>query len=420
VPRWREWLWKIPLYFALAGAVGGISFVWWQHDDMVREQYELRLIDTQPHVGATFDRHEPGERGSSGRAWVSVKGESKELMDLVGVALLEPGQSITVVENPGASWLVVPVYARDDLAAQFRLYPRMLDDTEMWAYQLTIPVTWMAGGMLGAVSVALIALQEWLRSGTPSGNLKGSASPNDHARGASADGRATLGTGRSTSRGVISLGFAAVVGFLVAVKAGSANPWGMTAAAVWIVTLVASGINYLMPRQNLVVSKATNLGYLIGFLVLVGWTQARPEDLASSRSPTAASVRITGLVLGAVVLVAVGLSLQRRLRARAVSRPSVATAMGRPTFISARTGYDPADVDDLLAQIAALPDTPEGRDEARTRIEAAKFHLSKGPGYEPLQVDQYLEQLVERYAEVSDHPHPRPLPEAPPGTSHLG
>jgi DivIVA domain-containing protein len=345
-----------------------------------------------------------------------VKGESKELMELWGVALLEPGQSITVVENPGASWLVVPVYARENLAGLFRLYPRMLDDKEMWEYQLTMPLTWMAGGIFGAAMVALLAFHNWLWNRPPWVRLTASEPADSQSRGSTADERTIQGTGRKMRLGVISLGFAAVVGFLVAFNAGSANPWGMTAAAVGIVTLTASGINYLMRRPNPVVTKATNLGFLIGCLIVVGWTQARPDDLVGTRMPTAASVRITGLVLGALVLAAAGWSVLRRLRARTLGQPGPMPSTGRATFTVTKRGYDTADVDYLLAGVAALPDTPEGRHQGRTRIEATRFHLSRGSGYAPRQVDQYLDQLIEEYAEASEHPHPESLPEAPSGT----
>jgi len=386
----RTWLWKAPLYLGLATLLCAIAFVWWQHGSSMREQRELYLIDTEPQVAATFVRYESGERGSESHGWVLVGGVEKELSNLWGVALLEPDQVITVVVDPAAWEFVVPVYVRGDLAEEFRLYPRILDEQEMFWYQLGRPLTWMAGGMFGMGIVGLVWFREWF-----SGFLRRSpgASPAERAR------EVTSGEGRSRSvrLGVAALSFAAAVVALVAFNITRLNLWGVTAAVVWFVTLIAMGVDYLSRRRNPALTAATQIGYLIGGVILVGWSQARPEDLISTRLPMASSVRTSGVVFGILILASVWWSLARRRQARNRTSPRAthAPAGVQPAeFQMTRRGYDTTDVDGLLARLTALPDTAAGRSDRKALVRGARFHLSRGLGYSPNQVDQYIDQLA--------------------------
>ncbi|MBU4056212.1 MAG: hypothetical protein KKA41_17795 [Proteobacteria bacterium] len=401
---------------------GGMLFAWWQHDTMMRQQYELQLIDTEPHIVATFDRYDPGGRGETSRAWVYADGELKELTELWGVANLNPGQSLLVVISRTWPESVVPVYAREELARYLSLYPRILSEEEMFGYQLTMPLTWRAGGIVG-VAVAVFAVlfdRSWNRrlavSPTPS------VYADDQQPGWAAGEAVSQGSRRRPGLGLGSLALAAFVVFAVVatVNADVANPWGLTAAAVWFVVLTSTGINNLLRRPSQAVTKATNIGFMIGCLIVMGWALALPEGFVGSRMPTVDAVRLGGLAAGALGIL-VGWPVLTRLRARSMRQPGIlpSTAILPPTASPAafkftrRNGYDTADVDRLLARIAALPETPEGRNEALALLKKTRFHLAKGHGYEPRRIDQHIDQLTAKYAGELDSPQLDPPPEEP-------
>jgi DivIVA domain-containing protein len=83
----------------------------------------------------------------------------------------------------------------------------------------------------------------------------------------------------------------------------------------------------------------------------------------------------------------------RRLGARAAE--SADAPSGELAFhIARRNGYNTEDVDTFIAQLEAIPDTPEGRQAASELITNARFHLARRNGYEPSEVDDYVDRKL--------------------------
>ena len=211
-----------------------------------------------------------------------------------------------------------------------------------------------------------------------------------------ADSRHDAGDGRNYRAGVSALVLAAGVVFLILMNQDHLSPWGITAAVVWLVTLFTLSLNSLSRIRNRVLTTAAQVGALIGGFVLFGWSQASPHDLIGSRMPDELSVRMRGWWFGLLLLLSLGWSVRRWIRDRRSIRAGLVPARP-PGFAKTKPGYATRDVDEFLARIVALPDTAEGRIEARARIEGVEFQLSRGYGYNPHQVAQHLERLVQRY-----------------------
>lgn len=72
-----------------------------------------------------------------------------------------------------------------------------------------------------------------------------------------------------------------------------------------------------------------------------------------------------------------------------------------------RHGYDAGDVDALFERVYALAADPSGRAEALALIRAARFHLERNGGYEPLFVDDRVDAIADALASGRELP-PRP------------
>ncbi|MDQ7991701.1 MAG: hypothetical protein AAGC63_14950 [Propionicimonas sp.] len=386
-PRWWAWLWKAPLCVVAAGLLTVGGFVWMGHEDSMREQYELYLIDTEPHVMAVFDSLEEGYRGRVEHAWVRLQwaDEYKELSQHFGVGKLVPGEYLMVVVDPEWTDLAVQVYAREYLAEKFTRYPEMLDEQEMVAYQLSRPLTWGVGFGLGSFALIVVAARDWLFSRVPKREL-GNTSGRGHRR----MGIAGRADGREIPLGVIALVGAGIVGWLSFVFCDHHTIWSAAAAACWITSLSSMGIFFLRRDRSPVLSSVTQYGVLVSSLVLVVWFQVRPEDLVGERLPSVEAVRFASGIFGVAVIAGFVVLIRKN---RALKRVAANPGAG-PRFRLTRRGYDPAGVDALLIEIAALPDTPDGDRAKRDLIAKAQFHLARESGYNPVEVDDHLDKLM--------------------------
>lgn len=109
-------------------------------------------------------------------------------------------------------------------------------------------------------------------------------------------------------------------------------------------------------------------------------------------------------MLAWLIVVAVFLILPWAVRSlRSASSGDASAGFAR----TRRNGYATENVDELLNQVYAQPDTAEGRAEALKLIGSARFHLDRTGGYQPVAVDRFLDSLTSALTSGAGLP-PRP------------
>ncbi|MDR1430510.1 MAG: hypothetical protein LBI99_00100, partial [Propionibacteriaceae bacterium] len=83
---------------------------------------------------------------------------------------------------------------------------------------------------------------------------------------------------------------------------------------------------------------------------------------------------------------------------------SVVGVPGPVFHLARRDGYEPSDVDAFIDRLEALPDTPEGRRAAWELAEGIHFHLARRDGYEPSDVDRFVDAVIKSWRQ--DGPGP--------------
>jgi|GEM_PF-4096142 hypothetical protein len=93
------------------------------------------------------------------------------------------------------------------------------------------------------------------------------------------------------------------------------------------------------------------------------------------------------LIVVLLVIAAFAVLWLREGRGRATAKAGDGFGQAR------RNGYVRADVDALVDAVCAQPATVDGRAEGLRLIAAARFHLDRSGGYEPVAVDRFLDSL---------------------------